>query len=116
MGPKKPMRLADASVARYGTTSGRRFGCVLGAAILLSGSLTGCDRDATGEGGRASFDFPAPSPSAVATVSRADFVGAEACADCHEDQYGAWAASTHGRAGGTPGPEIVIERLPKSKP
>ncbi len=36
------------------------------------------------------------------------FAGSEACRDCHSQQYDAWAASTHGKAGGEPGPETVI--------
>ena len=41
-------------------------------------------------------------------ISAEDFVGSAACAGCHADQYGRWAESTHGRAGGEPGPESVI--------
>lgn len=52
--------------------------------------------------------FPPPPPVAVTTVSTEDFAGAEACASCHADQYTAWASSTHGRAGGTPGQDVVI--------
>lgn len=36
------------------------------------------------------------------TVAYRDFVGARACADCHEDEFHAWRRSTHGRAGGAP--------------
>ena len=45
---------------------------------------------------------------AAAPVSPDDFVGSDACAGCHADQYAGWAASTHGRAGGEPGPGTVI--------
>jgi tetratricopeptide (TPR) repeat protein len=38
----------------------------------------------------------------------AEFVGAEVCGECHEENYSAWSGSTHGRAGGPPGPESVI--------
>ena len=41
-------------------------------------------------------------------ISADDFVGSAACAGCHAEQYGRWAESTHGRAGGEPGPETVI--------
>lgn len=34
--------------------------------------------------------------------------GSEACRDCHAEQYDAWTGSTHGTAGGPPGPETVI--------
>ena len=36
------------------------------------------------------------------------FAGSEACRSCHEEQFDAWAGSTHGNAGGPPGPETVI--------
>lgn len=45
---------------------------------------------------------------AAAPVSPDDFLGSDACAGCHADQYAGWAASTHGRAGGEPGPGTVI--------
>ena len=58
------------------------------------------------EGGTEALEVPAASadyrPTTVAMdrIVRDDFVGAEACSSCHEDQYDAWAGSTHGRAGG----------------
>jgi Flp pilus assembly protein TadD len=54
-----------------------------------------------------------PSPRAVSepVVQWEDFLGAEACAECHEAQYRVWRASTHGRAGGAPSREIVIARF-----
>jgi tetratricopeptide (TPR) repeat protein len=55
-----------------------------------------------------SLEFPTPSPVEARSVSRTDFVGAEACAGCHADEYAKWARSTHGRAGGEPGPDVVI--------
>lgn len=57
---------------------------------------------------RLSGVFPPPSSDAVRSVGFSDFVGAEACAECHQEQYDRWATSTHGRAGGEPGPELVI--------
>ncbi len=64
--------------------------------------LLGCKGE-----GRASF--PPPRPVARAAEPRfADFLGAEACASCHPGQYAAWHRSTHGRAGGRPGPSVVI--------
>ena len=41
-------------------------------------------------------------------VDPADFLGAEACGTCHADEYARWAGSTHGRAGGDPGPELLL--------
>jgi tetratricopeptide (TPR) repeat protein len=46
--------------------------------------------------------FPAPRERVAPAVSRAQFVGAEACAACHAAQVHAWRGSTHGRAGGAP--------------
>ncbi|MDX1645600.1 MAG: tetratricopeptide repeat protein [Longimicrobiales bacterium] len=52
--------------------------------------------------------FPPPPPPTPPTVSAQDFAGADACAPCHADQYDAWVGSTHGQAGGAPGPDVVI--------
>ena len=74
-------------------------------AMLLS--QAGCG----GEGGADEAGlapFPAPAPRAAATTRLEDFAGSEACASCHGDQYRAWSGSTHGRAGGEPGPDVVI--------
>jgi tetratricopeptide (TPR) repeat protein len=56
----------------------------------------------------ASIDFPAPTPAPSPSVTHEDFAGAEACAACHAGEYEAWAGSTHGQAGGAPGPDVVI--------
>lgn len=45
----------------------------------------------------------------VGSVAFEDFAGAEACAECHREQYDAWSSSTHGRAGGDPG-EVPLLR------
>ncbi|HSG08245.1 MAG TPA: tetratricopeptide repeat protein [Longimicrobiales bacterium] len=52
--------------------------------------------------------FPPPVQQGEARTSLEDFAGAEACASCHQDEYRAWARSTHGRAGGEPGPDVII--------
>jgi len=51
----------------------------------------------------------APSDRSAPIVSKsadhaplAEFVGAEACAECHQHEYEVWRQSTHGRAGGAP--------------
>jgi tetratricopeptide (TPR) repeat protein len=36
-----------------------------------------------------------------------DFVGADACAECHATEYDAWTTSTHGRAGGPPAERVA---------
>jgi tetratricopeptide (TPR) repeat protein len=76
------------------------------ALMALVLGLTGCARDAGTDDGL--LPFPAPDPVAAPAVSPADFAGADACAGCHESEYTAWSASTHGRAGGEPGPDVVI--------
>lgn len=74
------------------------------AALTLSACGDGDDRTSGGLP-----DFPAaPVAAASADVTREDFVGSEACASCHAEEYGRWAASTHGRAGGAPGPDVII--------
>ena len=55
--------------------------------------------------------FPPPRAETVAdeeAVAFDDFVGSEACIECHEEQHDLWLGSTHQRAGGVPSPEIVI--------
>ncbi len=78
-------------------------------AALLVTSLQACDTSQSESREDAlTLDFPAPATTAARTVQPADFVGAEACASCHTDQYDAWAESTHGQAGGIPGPDVII--------
>lgn len=45
---------------------------------------------------------PPPSDQKSIPISPRDFVGAEACSQCHTQQYEAWSRSTHARAGGRP--------------
>ena len=45
---------------------------------------------------------------AAASQAAPAYVGAEACRDCHADQFDAWASSTHGTAAGPPGPETAL--------
>jgi tetratricopeptide (TPR) repeat protein len=52
--------------------------------------------------------FPAPRERVTPALSRADFVGAEACAGCHVEQFATWRRSTHARAGGPPSSANVI--------
>lgn len=54
----------------------------------------------SGSGGRA----PDRTPSQIAP----GFAGSESCRACHVEEYDAWSGSTHGTAGGPPGPESVI--------
>ena len=54
----------------------------------------------SGRGGRT----PDRPPTQVAP----EFAGSESCRACHVEEYEAWAGSTHGTAGGPPGPESVI--------
>lgn len=71
--------------------------------------LAACSGEGRSEGGVASLaTFPPPSPMARGGTTLDDFVGAESCAGCHQEQYSAWASSTHGRAGGEPAPGVVL--------
>lgn len=60
---------------------------------------------------RGRADFPPYRRTGLPSISLDDFAGAEACRDCHAEQYGAWASSTHGRAGGPPSRDVVISRF-----
>ncbi|MFQ5640676.1 MAG: tetratricopeptide repeat protein [bacterium] len=55
-----------------------------------------------------------PPPKAVSRESEptfADFVGSEACAECHKSEYQVWKNSTHGRAGGPATNKTVIGKF-----
>lgn len=87
--------------------SGSRVAGRGAAGIVVAILIAGCGRSDTESSGGL-VDFPSPGTRTVAAVSASDFAGAEACADCHVEQYAAWAGSTHGQAGGAPGPDVVI--------
>lgn len=49
------------------------------------------------------IEFPPPQPEQKPIrITQSDFVGAEACSQCHTQQYEAWSRSTHAQAGGRP--------------
>ncbi len=85
-------------------TAGAARRLALGAALLGAA----CSDAAESRSEASSPAFPPPAEIASATTSPSDFVGADACAGCHETEYAAWSGSTHGRAGGDPGPDVVI--------
>ncbi len=56
--------------------------------------------------------FPPPAHvTKKSEIEFADFVGAEACRDCHLEQYEQWKTSTHGSAGGEPGNTKIIAKF-----
>ncbi|UCC24637.1 MAG: tetratricopeptide repeat protein [Gemmatimonadales bacterium] len=77
---------------------------------LLGAALVACGPDeAEGPAIAVTAGFPAPMGARPASrVEPGDFAGAETCAECHAEQYDAWVGSTHGRAGGEPGPGVVV--------
>ncbi len=90
-------------VARWGYAAVSRW---IACALLL---LTACSGEERSEGNVASLaPFPLPSPMAPAGTTLDDFVGSESCSGCHQEQYSAWASSTHGRAGGEPEEGVVL--------
>ena len=64
-------------------------------AVFLVAAAAGLGGDRDGVDG---------SPAQIAP----EFAGSESCRACHVEEYEAWAGSTHGTAGGPPGPESVI--------
>jgi len=56
---------------------------------------------------RQSFPPPRSTPKLAEPIFD-DFLGSEACAVCHREQYDLWKNSTHGKAGGTPALQSVI--------
>ncbi|MCH8954435.1 hypothetical protein IIA28_03830 [candidate division KSB1 bacterium] len=53
--------------------------------------------------------FPPPKSIPITTETTFDdFLGSEACVECHKEQYNLWKDSTHGRAGGSPSSKTII--------
>ncbi len=70
-------------------------------------SSSGLKTTSTSSNARAPFPSPRTIPKST-EASFDDFLGSEACAECHQEQYDLWKKSTHGNAGGTPAPKNVI--------
>jgi Flp pilus assembly protein TadD len=87
----------------------RRRGLVVAAAAVVA--LGAAATAILLRGGVAEVVLPPPRVSAERSVTAGDFAGAAECADCHRSQYEAWRTSTHGRAGGPPGPDLLIARF-----
>ena len=51
---------------------------------------------------------PASLKSQLASFNQLDFLGSEACQQCHLDEYQTWLQSTHAKAGGHATPQRVI--------
>ncbi|MGH7481235.1 MAG: hypothetical protein ACRELV_03710, partial [Longimicrobiales bacterium] len=93
---------ARASIVPLGATA-------LGVALLIAAGVLLFQGREAGAGADDRIVLPPPPPPPPATaVAYEDFVGAETCGECHPDQFAEWRASTHGRAGGAPSPEIII--------
>ncbi len=86
----------------------RLVGIALFAGVVLAGGIAvwlGFER---GAGELAAFPSHVEAGGTEPVVVPADFVGAEACRECHAPQYAAWQGSTHGRAGDEPDRQTVI--------
>lgn len=105
---RRKARTGDSTV---GATRGpSRRAAWIGGGLLAVAALTmlvmGPD-----DGRNAGSVVALPEPGIVDTlpgIAAADFVGAERCGSCHQPQFAAWRASTHGRAGGEPSPSTII--------
>lgn len=81
----------------------------LGVAAVLAVGLWWVFGGRGGGGGRVVLPPPStPARPVTDSVTYADFVGSDACAECHETQYAQWVGSTHGQAGGPPSRDRVI--------
>lgn len=76
------------------------IGAVIITIVRRSGSLAGEDR--------ITLPPPSGSPADTDAISSSDFIGSEACAECHQAAFTSWTRSTHAAAGGTPGRVNVV--------
>ncbi|MEK7727631.1 MAG: multiheme c-type cytochrome, partial [candidate division KSB1 bacterium] len=84
---------------------------IAAAAILALAALyffSSSSKEETANSSVARRAFPSLVEEKKAKPVFEDFVGAEACAECHRAQYDLWKNSTHGRAGGNPTAQTVI--------
>ncbi|HEY0810736.1 MAG TPA: multiheme c-type cytochrome, partial [Longimicrobiales bacterium] len=82
------------------------IGVVLIAAVVIVGVLL-IQRRSRNAISTAPFPpFPASEPTQQPVAE--DFLGSQACATCHRQQYDVWRASTHGRAGGEPARDLLL--------
>ena len=89
-----------------GRTRPRR--AALAAASVVIALLIGLAIGTRGRGSRRPALPPPVETRSAAAGAGGDFAGQAACAGCHSAEHAAWTASTHGRAGGSPGPRTVI--------
>ncbi len=64
--------------------------------------------DAEGAGASREALPPPTARLTAASVTSDDFLGSDACADCHRAEFDVWRRSTHGTAGGAPSPATII--------
>ncbi|MEI6740429.1 MAG: tetratricopeptide repeat protein [Gemmatimonadaceae bacterium] len=75
-------------------------------ALLLLTVVGACARTTADAGGGGDDEAPlvtTPVSAPPRGPAPADFAGSASCQSCHAEQSAQWRASTHGRAGGTPG-------------
>ena len=92
--------MRDRGDGRFKLSATPRAGELWLAATVLFAGCADAVRDADADGNEAG------GPDADIVLE--DFAGSDACRGCHTAQYAAWISSTHGRAGGSPGPENAI--------
>ncbi len=85
----------------------KSFGLALATMALLASAAVGAWRLLNRR-----IELPPPVAAAISNEPTfEDFLGAEACAECHAEQYSTWRGSTHGTAGGVPSRDNVIARF-----
>ncbi|HET7565009.1 MAG TPA: multiheme c-type cytochrome, partial [Gemmatimonadaceae bacterium] len=110
---------SESARAASDRASSRRTRILALGGTVLAALLVAIVAVVAGRGGRgiasratgAGVELPPPHEPVAAShdsVRLADFVGSEACASCHAQEYAAWKRSTHARAGGVPSPDRVI--------
>src|SRR5688572_12950464 len=86
----------------------KRYALGVGVGIVVLAAIALLGRVLLRSGSAAGLPAARQQSASLGGPTFADFVGADACSECHTAQYNGWKSSTHGRAGGAPTRDRVI--------
>ncbi len=106
-GPQQATKKASTTAPNLAARRWKRVVVASAVAALLGAALWTARYSLPGPLGATTLPSP-QEPEPAPSATSADFVGAGRCASCHASEYARWRTSTHGRAGGSASPDVVI--------